>query len=1057
MDATEALGICNRRRWHALACCAVVLLANLFNARHLPAGDPPLRFNRDVRPILAEQCLSCHGPDARRRASGLRLDVEASAKATLDSGLHPIVPGDITTSELIARIVNEDPDVRMPPPDSGKTLNPTEIEQLKRWISEGATWEGHWAFQPIRRPTIPVPTHADRVKNPIDAFVQQRLSEQRLDLAPPAQRATLLRRVFFDLVGLPPSASEAERFLTDDSPQAYEDAVDRLLASPHFGERLAIMWLDLVRYADSVGYFADQPVKVDPYRDYVIAAFNANMPFDQFTIEQLAGDLLPQSGERQKIAVAYNRLGRISSESGVQEKEYLSKYIAERVRNVGTTWLGLSLGCCECHDHKFDPLPARDFYRLAAFFADIKEQGVYTQDNQYGLVDFGPDLQLGTPSKEQQRAGIIAQIEEATRDIDRLRLASHNPTPEFAAEKAAWLAGLGRPVTWSSVKLQSAESTGRAHLQSRPDGSVEVRGLRPDRDTYIVRARVPAGPINAVRLEALSLESLPGNGPGRGTEGQFILTGFSLSIISKGVRTTVPFRSATATFELIDAAEDSTSKRWSAAAAIGQGPKRGLSGWAVTGRTGASHEAIFEIMTDIDLHASDELVFELEQNAGDCRSLGKFRLSVAHASRPVETFGYHLPLDIRDILTKSPAAQDKSSQQAISEYFAVNVSKAGTELVKHRQKLRHERALLNREIPSVLTVERVDPRPIRVLNRGDWQDESGELVSPGLPDFLPQPPATGRPTRLDLARSIVSPDNPLTARVLVNRLWKLYFGEAFSRQVDNFGTQGEWPTHPELLDWLAAELIESGWNLKHIIRLIVTSDAYRQSSNSSPEATERDPENRWISHQGKIRLDAELVRDAALTASGLISTQIGGGSVFPYQPDGYWDVLNKPRRAWIESRGDGVYRRGLYTHWQRQFLHPMLQAFDAPSREECTAARPRSSTPLQALVLLNDPTFVEAARALAQSSLQQGRSSDETLVLMYRRALSRSPTPAEQSVLNTLLETHLRDYRHSPESAARLLKTGRLPVSKDRPPAEIAAWTNVARVILNHHDMLLRQ
>lgn len=1061
MDTTQSIWIggCTSRVWHFIIAGTAALLLGSAPGNDLFAADAPVRFNQDIRPILAENCFHCHGPDSQRRSAGLRLDIQSASQALLGSGARAIVPGAIDSSELVARIDSHDPSEQMPPPDSGKSLSSEDIELLKRWIATGAKWEGHWAFQPIERPEVPPPADPTSIKNPIDAFVQKELREHHLAQSARADRVALLRRISFDLIGLPPSTADLEQFLADDSPEAFERVVDRLLASSRFGERMAIGWLDLVRYADSIGFFADQPVKMSPYRDYVIGAFNANMPFDQFTIEQLAGDLLPDPGERQMIAVGYNRLGRMSTESGVQEKEYLSKYIAERVRNAGTTWLGLTLGCCECHDHKFDPLKARDFYQFAAFFADIKERGVYLDGDFLG-IDYGPSLQLGTREQIQKRIDVHAEIQRIDVELGKLKTESHSPTRQFEADLTEWLSTFEKPLPWRTVEVSASKSTGPAHFQKKRDNSIRVRGPRTERETYTLRGRAPSGLLTAVRLEVLPEKSLPGNGPGRGADGEFVLTHFDAKIVSRasGSPVSIPFRSATATFEQSDAAGGKNSRRWSAAAALGLVREKGISGWSVTGRTGVVHTAIFETTTDVEIGADDEIVFELQQNAGDGRSLGRFRLSVAGVPRPVETAGYRLPSDIRDVILKNGRDRSQSDFQALREYVAVHVANPGAELLKRRARLVDQRSRLNREIPSVLTVERVDPRPIRVLKRGNWQDETGEIVLPGVPGFLPPLATSGkRATRLDLARWIVSRDNPLTARVLVNRLWKMYFGEALSPQVDNLGTQGDWPSHPELLDWLAAELIESHWDLKHLIRLIVTSESYRQSSRPSTDASERDPENRWLSHQGKFRLDAELIRDNALAVSGLLSPRVGGESVMPYQPEGYWDYLNKPLRTWNASPGDGVYRRGLYTHWQRQFLHPMLQTFDAPSREECAASRPRSSTPLQALVLLNDPTFVEAARALAQSTMSESGSHEQTLDLIYRRALSRSPSRSEQVLLMSLYHRHLTDYRNRPDSTAALLKTGRLAVPKNAEPAQIAAWTNVARVVLNHHEVLLRQ
>ncbi len=749
------------------------------------AADPPVDFNRDIRPILSDNCFKCHGPDARTRKGDLRLDTPG--------GL-----GDGTG--LVERVTAADPGEVMPPPKSGKKLTAKQIDTLKKWADQGAKYEGHWAFQPNKRPAPPA-----GAAHPVDAFVLAELARQGLKPSPEADRVTLVRRLSFDLLGLPPTPDEVAAFVADQSPDAYGKLVDRLLASPHYGERMAMFWLDLVRYADSVGYHGDQPVSVSPYRDWVIRAFNANMPFDRFTTLQLAGDLVPDATTEGQVAAGYNRLGMMSAEGGVQPKEYLAKYAAERVRNLSGAWLGVTVGCAECHDHKFDPFTARDFYRLEAFFADIQEQGIYNGGT------FGPSMPVPGP---RQKA-----------ELDRLDAA-------------------------------------------------------------------------AVELAA------------------------------------------------------------------GKDPAAGVA--AIAG---------------------------------------------AAARTPVQV---------------------------------------------KRAKLDRDRAAFLKTVPTTLVTVRVPPRPTRVLPRGNWMDDTGPVVDPGFPAALGKPATSKeRLTRLDLARWVTAADNPLTSRALANRLWKLLFGAGLSRKLDDLGSQGEWPTHPELLDYLAARLAD-GWDVKALVRLIVTSAAYRQASVAPKGSADTDSFNKWVGRQGRFRLDAEVVRDNALSVSGLLSPEVGGPSVKPYQPAGYWAYLNFPAREWQNDAGDRLYRRGLYTHWQRQYLHPSLLAFDAPSREECTADRVRSNTPLQALVLLNDPTYVEAARALAERAVAAGTADDDRLDWMFRWAVSRPLKPAEREVLAALLAKHRAEYAENPEAAKALLKVGAKPTAAGVPPAEIAAWTSVARAVLNLHAVVTR-
>ncbi|MSR57586.1 MAG: DUF1553 domain-containing protein [Planctomycetaceae bacterium] len=1053
------------RHWRRLERFVIVswAIANAWGVSRAGAAAPPVRFNRDIRPILSEQCLACHGPDARSRQASLRLDVEHNAKAELASGARPIVAGRIDQSELIARITAHDPTERMPPPEAGPALSANQVERLKQWIAEGAVWENHWSLEPIGRPIPPAAGDGEPLRNPIDAFVQAKRREHALSPAFEADRATLLRRASLDLVGLPPSWSQIADFLDDPAPDAYERAVDRLLASPHFGERMAIGWLDAVRYADSCGYFADRPVPVSPYRDYVIGAFNTNLPFNRFTTEQLAGDLLPDATDDQHVAAAYNRLGRMSNEGGVQEQEYLSRSLAERVRNVGSTWLGLTLGCCECHDHKYDPLPARDFYRLGAFFADIKERGVYDKMTNAG-VDWGPVLRRGTPAQLAEFTRLDSEIDGLKRELEQLQARYREPTGDLAQQLSAWEAGLKNSYKWARLDRPSVVSREGGVCKVLPDASVLVAGPRAKADRYVLRAKAPLKRFTAVRLEVLPDPSLPGLGPGRADDGNFVLTGFKVRVGGSGDSSSRPvrFRGATATFEQTDAPGDIVSRVWSAAAAIEPDRRLPESGWAVTDQTGIAQEAIFETATDVVCNAGDELTIELDHGHGRGHTLGRFRLSVADTPRPIEVYRQRLPAQLCRIVNLPTERQSNDDRRDLADYYAVHQTPAGRELQEQIDTRSAALRRLNEQLEVVLAVETIEPRPIRVLNRGNWQDERGELVEPGVPESLPALEAlSGRPTRLDLARWLVSRGNPLTARVLVNRLWKLYFGAALSRNVDDLGSQGAWPTHPELLDWLAGRLIDSGWDVKHVIRLIVTSATYRQSSIASAEARERDPENRWLSHQSQFRLEAELIRDNALAVSGLLAARIGGKSVRPYQPDNYWmhmKEVDRLPRVWIESRDENLYRRGLYTHWQRQFLHPMLLAFDAPSRDECAADRPRSNTPMQALTLLNDPTFVEAARALAQRALQQsGVTADERLGWLYREVLSRPPQPAEQAVLENLLERHAAIYQADPHAALELLSIGRHPLPAATSVVELAVWISVARVVLNLHDVVVRK
>ena len=1010
--------------------------ADSFAAEH-PIPDQ-IQFNRDVRPILSDHCYACHGPDKNKREADLRLDIKAVALGDTEHP-GPIVPGDPQASELIRRVVSDDPEERMPPPKFDKDLTPRQIEILRRWIAQDAPWQGHWSFQPIVRPNAPRLDAANDLDNPIDLFIQAQLFKAGLELSPEADRRTLARRLAFDLVGLPPTPERVDRFAVTTDSQSYEQLVDELFSSPHFGERMAMWWLDLVRYADSVGYHGDQPVSVSPFRDYVIAAFNDNKPFDRFTIEQLAGDLLPDASREQRIAAGYNRLGMMSAEGGVQPKEYLTKYVAERVRNLSGAWLGVTLGCCECHDHKYDPFQSADFYRFEAFFADIEERGLY------GGSDFGPSMQV--TSEEQQ-----SSLDDFDRQISIARQILETPTPELEAAQLRWEMSnshwqLLRPIHYGSLE--------GATLELKDDGSILASGKSADTDTYNLRIAEWPEHLTALRLEVLTDDSLPAKGPGRADNGNFVVSEIEAFAVDGEQETQLTLQNASATYEQTGAANEHPDKKWSAASAI-DGDTRGKTwGWAVMEQTGRTNSAVFELKPQ-ELEPHGELKIVLKQNLDNPRhTLGRFRMYASTKERPVHADQIP-PESIRNLLAVAQTERTLEQAKELATYYR----SIAMELVEDRKRLKQledQRQQLSSTVTTMLVTKTVMPRSIRVLPRGNWMDESGEEVLPAVPEMLGGKPLPGgqRLTRIDLANWVVSTENPLTARVTVNRLWKLFFGAGLSAKLDDLGAQGEWPSHPELLDWLAAEFRDSGWNIKHMVKLIVMSQAYRQRSWASPTIVEGDPYNRLLSHQSRWRLDAEMVRDTSLSISGLLVDRIGGPSVRPYQPAGYWAYLNFPQREWANGTGDELYRRGVYTHWQRQYLHPSLLAFDAASREECTADRPRSNTPLQALTMLNDPTYVEAARAFAKRILESDADDEQRLRFAARQSLSRELREQEQPILKEILSKHRHQYAEEPGNAAELLKVGALPLTGND-PVELAAWTSVARVLLNLHETITR-
>jgi len=829
-------------------------------AASLPALEP-VEFNRDIRPILSDNCFACHGHDASHRKAKLRLDVREAALAK-----EAFVPGKPEASELVKRLSLTDPDEVMPPPDSHKKLSPEQKALLRRWIAEGAQYQNHWSYEVPVKAAVPT---ADRA---IDALVETRLRAKGLQPVGEADRRTLARRLHLDLLGLPPTPEEVDAFVADQSPDAYARLVERLLASPHYGERLAQGWLDVVRYADTIGYHSDTPRNIWPYRDYVIRSFNQNKRFDRFTLEQVAGDLLPDSDVEAKVGSGFNRLLLTTEEGGAQAKDYQQRMLTDRVRAIGAAWLGQTTGCAQCHDHKFDPFTQRDFYSLGAFFADIHEPDIGRREEGMLVVN---------AADEQRLAELAGAVTRARQTLD-------SALGGLGAQLAAWEKEAAEDLATAPPTAPAAKTKAKAKAKS-PDAALAAK-----------------------------------------------------------------------------------------APAILQKPE--------AKRSAAEKTTLRDYL--LSLHPE---------------ALKAERAAVAAAQRDHDAFRAGLP-------------------------------------------------------KSLVTTKAAVVRTVRILPRGNWMDESGEVVKAAFPHYLPQPKLDGRtPNRLDLARWLVSRENPLTARVTMNRLWMQFFGTALSKNPGDLGAQGELPPNQALLDWLAVEFMDSGWDMKHMVRLIVSSQAYRRASVTPPGLAATDPYNRELARQSPYRLDAELVRDNALAIAGLLVPKVGGPSVKPYQPDRYWENLNFPVREYVADKGESQHRRGLYVWWQRTFLHPSLLAFDAPSREEACTDRPRSNIPQQALVLLNDPTYVEAARAFAVRTLAEAGDDDRRLTWAWRRALQRAPAAAELATLRQVLAERRKTYQADPAAAQAFLKVGQTSPPATPAPAELAAWTHVTRVLLNLHETITRE
>lgn len=1006
-------------------------------------ADAKVEFNRDIRPILSDVCFQCHGPDKNQRKADLRLDVKEDVYK--DRGGYALVtPGKLDDSELYSRLIDTDEKQRMPPPNALRQLTKSEIDLFKRWIEQGGEWQGHWAYIKPDRPVAPnVADDRGFIRNEIDRFVLQKLQEKGLAPAPEADRVTLIRRLSFDLTGLPPTSEEVETFVNDTRDNAYSELVDRLLASPHFGERMAMFWLDLVRYADTNGYHGDNHEDRDMYRDWVINAFNDNLPFDRFTIEQLAGDLLSNATATNKIASGYNRLLMTTREGGAQAKEYLAKYSADRIRNFSSVWLAGTMGCCECHDHKYDPFSTRDFYSMAAFFADIQEIAVGEQ----------PGTKMPTADQAAKLAGFDGQIAPLKKVLD-------TPTPELDAAQVAWEAELlKKKIEWTTLKPVEAVSKQGAALKILDDGSILAGGASPASDAYELKLSVPLKGVTALRLDVLPDDSLPAKGPGRSGNGNFVLNEFTVLLAGKPLEWgNVSATHSQNDFPIANAADGNPQ-----------------TGWAILPQVGRASEAVFETKADLGDGSETLVSIVMQQNYGSAHTIGKFRISVTTASRPVRAGSDSgVPKNITDIVAVEPAKRSDQQKLELSAYYRTIAPQLAATRMQLAELQKQRDALFN-SVRTTLVSMSGPPRMIRILPRGNWLDDSGELVTPSAPAFIAprqSAPEGGRLTRLDLAQWVVAPDNPLTARVFVNRLWKIVFGQGLVRSMEDFGSQGTPPTHPRLIDWLALEFMAPGetnpksedrnpksqpWDIKRMLKLIVMSATYRQSSQSNEVLRQKDPYNQWLARQGRFRMDAEMVRDNALAVGGLLIDKLGGPSARPYQPPLYWAYLNFPMREYQNDKGEGLYRRGLYTYWCRTFLHPSLKAFDAPTREECTADRPRSNTPLQALVLLNDPTYVEAARAFAERIVKEGGDDvSSRLEFAYRQALSRLPRGEEAKLLEGLYRKHLDGYQADPKSAEELLRIGDRPLPTAVNAPELAAWTSVARVILNLNEVVIR-
>lgn len=1154
-----------------------------------------IRYDRDIRPILSDRCFKCHGPDPRSRQAGLRLDLPQEP-AGKDDDPAVIVPGDPDESELFARISSDDDELRMPPPGSNKrTLSADEQALIQEWIAQGAKYDSHWSFVAPQRPAVPELADAEWCKNSIDPFILSILRRENVEPSTEADRATLLRRLFLDLTGLPPTPDEIASFVNDTDPQAYEKWVDRLLREEPYrsrhGEHFAARWLDAARYADTIGIHTDAGRQMWPWRDWVLSAYRNNMPFDQFLTEQLAGDLIPDATLEQKVASGFNRNHVMTDEGGAISEEYLVEYAVDRTATTGAVFMGLTLGCARCHEHKFDPISQDEFFGLYSFFNSLEEPGLYSQLPNPNRA-FEPFLAV--PTAEQG-----AELKKLDDQLADVKTRAQTSDPKEMELRSEFLAATSSDVGWPSISttVVSAESASGATLTTLPDQTILASGDNPATDVHTITLRTDARELNLISLEALADPSFADARVGRAPNGNGVLTGIkaeAISVADPTQKMPLTIRWAWADHEqengdfgIVNTLDASDSSGWAVAGHLKPGGRNALfvadgpfgfdggtevvvrleylsrypqhvlgkvrlrlgklsngltaqiplarSGWYVLGPFPTpADQSPYEIIhgpeqaSTIDLSAEYGAEKKSWQHDLDVKDDALNKLAagtnVTYVGRRIWSSvartikvslgsddGFELYLNGRSVIQKKierslAANQDSVEVPLVAGFNALVLKIINTggdagfyfreetgeeawprDLVlaivppesrsadlstrledawrtRYSPEFRQQRAtitelekkraeLLEKTPLTMVMQELPEPRTTYVLTRGAYdKPDMNRPVQRSIPGALGNWPIDAPRNRLGLAHWMTSAENPLVARVAVNRLWEQFFGSGLVRTSEDFGMQGEWPSHPELLDWLAVELRESNWDMQHVMRLIVTSATYRQSARIRPDVRERDPDNRWLAYFPRRRLTAEQIRDQALFVSGLLVEKFGGPSVKPYQPEGLWQevaMLASNTRIYEPGMGPDLWRRSIYTYWKRACPPPSLQTFDAPTRESCTIRRGSTNTPLQALVLWNDPQFVEAARVLAQRTISQSSDDADRLAQMFCRCTGRTPELAELERLQSSLAKFREQFVHAPDAADDFLKVGSAPLAMDIASTELAAWTMVASALMN--------
>ena len=1029
------------------------------------AASRPVDYSDEVRPILSDRCYACHGPDQGQRQAGLRLDQEAGALAELPSGRRAVVRARPGGSALLARVSSENPALRMPPAYMGHDPLPaSQVDLLRRWIEEGAPWEGHWAFSAPLRPSVP--DAGGPARNAIDALVLRNLEGEGLRLSPPASRQAIARRAALDLTGLPAAPAAMRAFVEDPAPGAYGRFLDRLLASPRYGEHLAAMWLDAARYADTNGYQTDGTRSMWRWRDWVVAAFNSNLGFDRFTIEQLAGDMLPDATRDQVVASGFNRNHRTTAEGGSVAEEFRVEYVADRAETTATVWLGLTVGCARCHDHKFDPLSQKEYYRFFAYFNNVEEKGMVWN---FGNED--PKVRAPTPEQERRLAALAGELAAANEAWAGLE-------PVAAREQAAWERGLAsRPAAeWTPTRGLAARAAfdrrmpaqsfaggsidgdsepvpvPTAYAPGRLDTAAEFNGTRyadlgkigiyDYQDPLTVSAWILPSSADDGAIVASMGENPIGSGWGLFVRGGKLWWHMSQRWTDLSVR--------------METERDIEPGRWQHVLLTYDGKRKAA---GVRMYIDGERQAVNVLFDNLDWPCKSNATLKVGGGGGPGNRFKGLIDEVRVYGRelgPAEARALSSTETLAQLAAIGPGGRTPAQNDKLRLAFLETAASAAVRRARlNAREARRRHDAYREQIPTVMVMREGPPRQAYVLERGRY-DLHGDPVSPGIPAALartaPQPPAD----RLELARWIVSPSNPLTARVITNRFWQLLFGVGLVKTVDDFGSQGEVPANQELLDWLAFELMDSGWDVKRLLKTIMLSATYRQSSRVTPELNERDPENRLLARGPRFRLPAATIRDQALAASGLLQERIGGPSVRPYQPPGLWKEVSG--ESYVPGAGPELYRRSLYTYWKRTVAPPSMMNFDASDREVCTVHVKRTNTPLQALNLMNDATYVEAARHLAERVLLEGRVDRAgRIAAVFRHALGRPPRASEAAVLEGLLASYLDEFSADIDAAEEFLSTGESAWDPRADPRELAAYAAVASLMLNLDEAVTKQ